>query len=72
MKSLFIVGASALFLAGAVSLGITTAERIHLGFALPADEELDIYQHSERVLPRKRRLQTFVRRLVPKYPGQLP
>jgi len=44
MKSLFIVGASALFLAGAVSLGITTAERIHLGFALPADEELDIYQ----------------------------
>jgi Prolyl oligopeptidase family len=45
MKSLFMTGASALALAGAVYLGIIRAERIHLGFALPANEELDIYQH---------------------------
>jgi len=44
MKSLFMAGASALILAGAVYLGTIRAERIHLGFALPADEELDIYQ----------------------------
>jgi len=44
MKSLFMAGASVLILAGAFYLGIIRAERIHLGFALPVNEELDIYQ----------------------------
>lgn len=50
------VGAFALIATAAVSLGIITAERIHLGFALSADEELAIYQQvrkgaSKEVLP---------------------
>ena len=48
MKSLFTVGACALVFAGAVYLGIITAERIHLGFALSADEELAIYQQVQK------------------------
>jgi Protein of unknown function (DUF1236) len=44
MKSLFMAAAFALILAGAVYLGLIRAERIHLRFALPVNEELDIYQ----------------------------
>jgi len=72
MKSLFMAGASVLILAGAFYLGIIRAERIHLGFALPVNEELDIYQQVRKSAPRGALLRASVRRLAPKYPGRLP
>jgi len=71
MKSLFMVGASALLLAGAVSLGIITAERIHLGFALPADEELDIYQQVRKSASKEVRPAGFRPQIGAKVPRAL-
>lgn len=71
MKSLFMAGACALVLAGAVYLGIIRAERIHLGFALPVNEELDIYQHVHKSASRGALPAGFHPEIGAKVPGSV-
>jgi hypothetical protein len=71
MKSLFAVGATALALAVAVFLGVITAERIHLGFALSADEELDIYQQVRKSASKEAVPAGFRPEIGAKVPGSI-
>jgi hypothetical protein len=71
VKSLFVVGACALIFAGAIFLGIITAERIHLGFALSADEELDIYQQVRKSAPKEALPAGFRPEIGVKVPGSI-
>jgi len=76
MKSLFVTGASALALAalalaGAVFLGVIIAEHIHLGFALSADEELNIYQQVHKSASKETVPAGFRPEIGAKIPGSI-
>jgi hypothetical protein len=71
MRWLFVVGAFALIVAAAVSLGIITAERIHLGFALSAEEELAIYQQVRKGASKEALPAGFRPEIGAKVPGSI-
>jgi hypothetical protein len=71
MKSLFMLGACVLIVAAAVSLGVITAERIHLGFALSADEELAIYQQVQKSASKEALPAGFRPEIGAKVPGSI-
>jgi hypothetical protein len=65
------VGALALIAVAAVSLGTITAERIHLGFALSADEELAIYQQVHKSASKEALPAGFRPEVGTKVPGSI-
>jgi hypothetical protein len=71
MRWLFVVGAFALIVAAAVSLGIITAERIHLGSAPSADEELAIYQQVRKSASKEALPAGFRPEIGAKVPGSI-
>ena len=71
MRWLFVVGAFAPIVAAAVSLGVITAERIHLGFALSGDEELAIYQQVRKSASKEALPAGFRPEIGAKVPGSI-
>jgi hypothetical protein len=71
VRSLFVLGACALIFVGAIFLGVITAERIHLGFALSADEEFDIYQQVRKSASKEALPAGFRPEIGVKVPGSI-